>query len=162
MRVDLLSVLRCPRCTADRSFDVGSNTWASAKSAEHGLRPIALDINANEMQGARDRRLVVRGQGRRAVRRPRARLRAPQPVNAARDAGFQVDMRGPRYRTIFGAGEIGHSTRMTAVQGLQATGAYAVRSERARRAYLVEVLRHRRDRHAHHREQAAGVRVAAA
>ncbi len=36
----------------DWILDVGSNTcWASAKFAERGLRPIALDINANEMQG---------------------------------------------------------------------------------------------------------------
>jgi SAM-dependent methyltransferase/uncharacterized protein YbaR (Trm112 family) len=36
----------------DRILDVGSNTcWASAKFADRGLRPIALDINANEMQG---------------------------------------------------------------------------------------------------------------
>lgn len=33
-------------------LDVGSNTcWASAKFAEHGLRAIALDINASDMQG---------------------------------------------------------------------------------------------------------------
>ena len=36
----------------DRILDVGSNTcWASAQFAARGLRPIALDINANEMQG---------------------------------------------------------------------------------------------------------------
>jgi len=58
-------------------------------------------------------------------------------VKAARDAGFQVDVRGPRYHTIFSDEEIGLSSRMTALQGLQAAGAHAVRrSDRVRRAYL--------------------------
>lgn len=52
-RILLDQVLRTvPLQPGDWILDVGSNTcWASAAFAQRGLRPIALDINANEMQG---------------------------------------------------------------------------------------------------------------
>jgi len=196
----------------DRILDVGSNTcWASARFAERGLRPIALDINANEMQGLatadwwhedkglymervlgqmfdvplatgsldwvwccevlhhNHRRnlwrtmrelhrvlkpggsLIVVNETLRNIREPKldpgkavaeydghehAYLRFSY-VKAARDAGFDVDVRGPWYHTIFSAEQIGLSRRMTALQGFSAAAAHAVRrSDRARRAYL--------------------------
>jgi SAM-dependent methyltransferase/uncharacterized protein YbaR (Trm112 family) len=201
-----------PLQQGDRILDVGSNTcWASAKFAERGLWPIALDINANEMQGLatadwwhedkglymervlgqmfdvplatgsldwvwccevlhhNHRRnlwrtmrelhrvlkpggsLIVVNETLRNIREPRldpgkavaaydghehAYLRCSY-VKAARDAGFDVDVRGPWYHTIFGAEQIGLSRRMTALQGFRAAAAHAVRrSDRARRAYL--------------------------
>lgn len=201
-----------PLRAGDWILDVGSNTcWASAKFAEHGLRPIALDINANEMQGlatadwwhedkglymervlaqmfdlplADDAldwvwccevlhhnhranlwatmrelhrvlkpggSLIVANETLRNIREPKldpgkavaeyeghehAYLRRSY-VKAARDAGFEVDVRGPRYHTIFNTQPIGLSERMTARQGFQAAAAHAVRrSQRARRAYL--------------------------
>jgi len=193
-------------------LDVGSNTcWASAMFAEQGLRPIALDINANEMQGLatadwwhedkgrymervlapmfdlpfadgsldwvwccevlhhnhrRNLRktmrevhrvlkpggaLIVANETLRSLRDPKldpgkdvaefeghehAYMRCSY-VHAARRAGFDIDVRGPWYHTIFGADQIGLSRRMTARQGFSAAAAHAVRrSERARRMYL--------------------------
>ncbi|MDX6677253.1 MAG: hypothetical protein QOE31_1305 [Solirubrobacteraceae bacterium] len=201
-----------PLRAGDWILDVGSNTcWASAKFAERGLKPIALDINANEMQGLatadwwyedkglymervlgqmfdlplatgaldwvwccevlhhNHRRnlwrtmremhrvlkpggsLIVVNETLRNLREPKldpgkavaeyeghehAYLRRSY-VKAARDAGFAVDVRGPRYHTIFGTEQIGLSRRMTARQGFSAAAAHAVRrSERASRAYL--------------------------
>jgi SAM-dependent methyltransferase/uncharacterized protein YbaR (Trm112 family) len=201
-----------PLQTGDWILDVGSNTcWASAKFAERGLRPIALDINANEMQGLatadwwhEDRglymervlgsmfdlplatgsldwvwccevlhhnhrsnlwatmrechrvlkpggSLIVVNETLRNLREPKldpgkavaeydghehAYLRASY-TKAARDAGFDVEVRGPWYHAIFGTEQIGLSRRMTAVQGFRAAAAHAVRrSNSARRAYL--------------------------
>jgi SAM-dependent methyltransferase/uncharacterized protein YbaR (Trm112 family) len=196
----------------DRILDVGSNTcWASAKFAERGLRPIALDINANELQGLatadwwlEDKgvymervlgamfdlplasdciewvwccevlhhnhranlwatmrelyrvlkpggALIVANETLRSLREPRldpgkavaqyeghehAYLRRSY-VKAARDAGFDIDVRGPWYDTMFNNEPVGLRARLPIVRRICAAAVHAVRqSEGAQRAYL--------------------------
>lgn len=197
----------------DWILDVGSNTcWASAIFAQHGLRPIALDINANEMQGLatadwwyEDRgahmervlgamfdlplasdsldwiwccevlhhnhranlfrtmrelyRVLKPGAALIVVNETLRNLRDPQLnpgkdvavfeghehaymrfsyTRAARAAGFDVDVRGPRLHRIFYAdGDLTLKPTTTTRQAFRAALAHAVRrSPRAQAAYL--------------------------
>lgn len=193
-------------------LDVGSNTcWASAKFAERGLRPVALDINANELQGLatgdwwledkglymdrvlgmmfdmplssesmdwawccevlhhnhyRNLRktmrelhrvlkpggtLIVANETLRSLGKLRIRpgkdvaefeghehafMRATY-VRAARSAGFDVEIRGPWFHTLFTSDPICLDPSMRTREGFQKARDHAIRRDpRARRAFL--------------------------
>lgn len=114
-----------------------ANLWATMRELHRVLKPGGSAIVVNETLRSLRRPHLNPGKGVEEFKGHEHAYLRRSYVNAARDAGFRVDVRGPRLHPVFSEEPFGISPRMRIRDGFLAAAAHAARRDpRIGRAYL--------------------------